>query len=251
MRTWYEVREKEKKITQLTEMNRYQKRILYLCVFLCVLLVAGLLFFNRFLQLKRKNAINLLEITRLEKTEAEVQIQLKEEMLKRSELEKYEALLDIHFKEKELTEQEQELKSLFRQKEMLEEQIIEQAKILENREIQPEKIQTRLNSQSISGFKDEMKQQIRSRLKSTVYIRKVDEMDDALLINLEKLSAGKLSPLYIRYCICFIIGMSIKDVADCFCVEVSTVHIIRHRLKQRLKLNKDEDLDVYFKNLRK
>jgi len=60
---------------------------------------------------------------------------------------------------------------------------------------------------------------------------------------------GTISPIYIRYCICFIIGMSIKDIADCFCVEISSIYTARSRLRNLLKLEKDADIDVYFKNL--
>ena len=231
----YEVSKKEDEIAQLIEINRYQKRISYLYLVLGILFVAGLLFFIYSLLLKRKNVIAQLQIAQLEKNEADAQILLKEEMLKRSELEKYEALLNIHFKEQELTEQEQELKLLLLQKEKLEEQI-----------------PTKFNSCSISGFLEEMKQQIHSKLgnnnRTKTYLQNIDKIDDALLIQINTRSEEKLTPVYIRYCVCFIIGMSIKDIADCFSVEVSSVHTARHRLKQRLKLDK-EDLDVYFKSL--
>ena len=255
IKTQYDVREKEEAIVHLTKINRYQQRISYLYLFTGILFVAGLLLVVFLLLLKRKNTLARLQITQLKKDEAEIQVRLKEEMLKRSELEKYEALIDIHFKGQELSEQKDELRSLSMHKEKLEKQIVEQAEVLEKYETRLEKVQTRLNTQSISGFLDEIKQQIRAGLggkeQTIVYLREIDKIDNALLIRLDQQSDGKLSPAYIRYCICFIIGMNIKDIADCFCVEISTVHIARYRLKQRFKLEKDEDLDLYFKALSK
>ncbi|MDR0232677.1 MAG: hypothetical protein LBI82_11245 [Dysgonamonadaceae bacterium] len=252
VKTQYEVSKKEDEIAQLIEINHYQKRISYLYLILGILFVSGLLFFIYSLLLKRKNVIAQLQIAQLEKDEAEAQISLKEEILKRSELEKYEALLNIHFKEQELTEQEQALKSLLLQKEELEEQILKQAKKLEKFETHLEQIQTKFNSRSISGFLEEMKQLIRSKLGNNnhtkMYLQNMDKIDDALLFQIDTQSEGKLALVHLRYCVCFIIGMSIKDVADCFSVEVSSVHTTRHRLKQRLNLDK-EDLDIYFKSL--
>ena len=252
VKTQYEVSRKEDEIAQLTEINRYQKRIFYLYLILGILFVAGLLFFIYSLLLKRKNVIAQLQIAQLEKDEAKAQIALKEEILKRSELEKYEALLNNYFKEQELTGQEQELKLLLIQKEELEEQILVQAKKMAKFETHLEQIQTKFNARSISGFLEEMKQLIRSKLsnnnRAKIYLQNMDKIDEALLFRIDKQGEGKLAPVYIRYCICFIIGMSIKDIADCFCVEVASVHTTRQRLKQRLKLGK-EDLDRYFKSL--
>ena len=235
-------------VLEQTGSDSVEGALLYIYLFAGALFVAGLLFLIYWLHLKRKNAIAQLQIAQLKKDEAEVQIRLKEEMLKQSELEKYEALIDIHFKG-------QELKLLIQQKEKLEEQILEQTKELKKFETQFQKIQTRLSSQPISDFLDEVKQQILSKLgdneRTAAYLQEMDKMDETLFLQLDKQCDGKLSPAYLRYCICFFIDMSLKDIADCLCVEVSTVHIARYRLKRRLKLGKDEDLNFYFKYLKK
>ena len=249
VKTQYEVSKKEDEIARLTEVNRFQKRISYLYLVLGVLLIAGLLFFIYLLLLKRENVIAQLKIAQLEKDEAEAQILLEVEKLKSSELEKYEALLDIQVKEQELTEQEQELKLLFSQKEKLEEQILEQAKKFETHF---EQIQTKLNSRSLSGFLEEMKQQIHSKLgnnsRTREYLHNIDKINDAMLLKINSQFEGNLALVHIRYCVCFIIGMRTKDISDYLDVEVSSVHTTRYRLKQRLKLE-NEDLDIYFKSL--
>jgi len=216
-------------------------------------LIIALLLVVRFLQLRRKNAIAQLQIVQLKKDEADAQILLKEEMLKRSELEKYEAMLKTRFKEQEIEALENQFVALTVQKEKLEEQIVNQTEALKKYETQLAQIQTKLETKSISGFLKEIKQLIRSKLgensRTKAYLQKIERINDAMLIQIDMQSEGQLSPAHLRYCVCFIIGMSIKDIAACFCVEISSIHTVRSRLKHQLKLDQDADLDDYFSRL--
>lgn len=255
VKTKYELAKKDDEIRQLKEITRYQNRIYRLIAGLALALIAGALFVIRSQRMKHKHIAAQLQITQLKKEEAELQAQLQEEKFRREETDKYEALVDIHFKELELTGKTKELESLAKEKEDLQKQLKENAKIVDEYKSGKQKMEAKLNINSLKSFFSDMEKIILSKLGKTArskeYLNRLNELDESALIQLDNRTNGSLSATYIRYCICFMIGMEIKDISDCFHIEPSSIHMIRYRLKQRLGLTKDEDLDFYFNNLRR
>lgn len=66
---------------------------------------------------------------------------------------------------------------------------------------------------------------------------------------LQEKADQKLTPLNLKYCRLMYTGLSSQEMADYLHVDLKTIRVSKHRLKQKLNLDKDEDLSAYLKNL--
>ena len=80
------------------------------------------------------------------------------------------------------------------------------------------------------------------------YIESLNKIDVQYISTLKNLYDENLSVPYIKYCVCFAIGMDIGDVSECFSIEQSSVHMARYRLKKKFGLNNHDDLDVFLRS---
>ena len=74
-------------------------------------------------------------------------------------------------------------------------------------------------------------------------------IDKQYISKLKNSYNGNLSIPYLKYCICFAIGMEIGEVSECFSIEQSSVHMVRYRLKKKFGLDNNGDLDVFLRKL--
>ncbi len=254
MQKKYELNQKEQEIEHLQQTNQYQRNKQYLYLGLALMIAIGAILAVRAQRLKRKHVSDQLQITELKKEEAELQAQLHEEQLRRMETEKYEALVDVHFKELELSGKEKELQSLAQEKEQLLQQLSDNSQALEQYQLSRQRTEAKLNANSLKNLFKETEHLIISKLNRTrhfkEYLNRLGNLSESVLVQLDNQTNGSLSAAYLKYCICFIIDMEIKDMSICFSIEPSSIHMIRYRLKQRFGLTKDKDLDHYFANLR-
>ena len=101
-------------------------------------------------------------------------------------------------------------------------------------------------------FMDDIVKLIHKKLsKKSEYIDLLKRIDGQYITTLKNAYAGNLSIPYIKYCICFAIGMEIGEFSECFSIEQSSVHMVRYRLKKKFGLNNNEDLDVFLRRLHK
>jgi len=68
-------------------------------------------------------------------------------------------------------------------------------------------------------------------------------------IRLQKIADNRLTSLDLKYCRLFYLDTSNRDIADLLSVEQKTVRMNRYRLKQKLGLAKEDDLNDFIKNL--
>jgi len=81
--------------------------------------------------------------------------------------------------------------------------------------------------------------------KKNEYVDLLNRIDRPYFKRLESLYNGNLSVHYLKYCVCFAIGMKIDEVSECFSIEQSSVHMIRYRLKKKFGLSINDDLDLF------
>ena len=79
------------------------------------------------------------------------------------------------------------------------------------------------------------------------YIEMLKRIEGRFIHSLKQICNGKLSVPYLKYCICFAIGMEIGEVSKCFSIEQSSVHMVRYRLKKKFKLNSIDDFDIFLR----
>ena len=81
------------------------------------------------------------------------------------------------------------------------------------------------------------------------YTKTLQEIKDTFFQNLKSQFKEDLSTRNIKYCLCFAIGMSTEDIAECFGVEPRSVYTIRHRLKSKLNMDEASDLNLFLRHL--
>lgn len=67
--------------------------------------------------------------------------------------------------------------------------------------------------------------------------------------NLQKMADNKLTQLDLKYCRLLYLETSTKDIATLMSIEPKTVRMAKYRLKQKLKLAKEDDLNEFIRNI--
>jgi len=254
LETKYEVQRKEQEIIQLTELNDYRKKANYLYMGLIILGFGFSLFFFHWIRQKKKATEAQLELSRLEKRDAMMQIRLREEKLKKTELEKYEALLENHFKGEQISEMDEELKELRKEQDQLNLLIATYADKVKEYEVRRSQQIVFATSQTYytsltRDIYDLSTKRLANNKELKEYTGKLLNMQDSFFDTLNTKSSESLSALNIKYCICFYIDMKIEHIAECFSVEPRSVHIARHRLKSKFNISKEQDVNTFLKQM--
>lgn len=64
-------------------------------------------------------------------------------------------------------------------------------------------------------------------------------------------SLQKLTPLDLRFCACLHLHMDTRQIAQLMHIEAKSVRMSRYRIKQKLGLSKEDDLNVFLQQLGK
>jgi len=197
-----------------------------------ILLALTLFFVIRWLLSRKKASDSQLLLAKKEKNEIELQARLKDEMLKKVKLEKYESLLEIHFKNKKISEMDDTLLGLKNEQDKLNEQIQNFTERLHLYE--QEKFKSKIEDTYFVNIAHDVYDRILNKLQEKAgYLKAIRDLDDSFFLNLKNKFGEDLSAINIKYCICFAIGMNVKDIAKCFSIESRSVHRARHRLKSK------------------
>ena len=243
----FEVLTKDLELKQLNSNILYQNNLHKMYILICVLLCLSILFLILLTRSKRKYLNNRLALIDAEKEEAKLKLMLKEEQTVKTQLEKYEVLSDFHLKEMELIGKTKELEQLYLDKENLDKQVELFHQKIEEYEVFEKGEQTSYDIQNV--IIEDLKRLILKQMPDKdIFVENINSLDNSYTDIISNSSDGKLSVSYLKYCICFAIGMTISDVAECFNIEQSSVHMIRYRLKKKFELGNDDDLDVFLRN---
>ncbi|MDR2679239.1 MAG: hypothetical protein LBC47_00350, partial [Tannerella sp.] len=243
----YEVESKESEIKRLDLDRLYQESLYKKFVLICCLLCVAIMFVILLIRLKRHDMNNQIALINAEKEEAKLKLKLKEEQTVKMQLEKYEVLSDFHLKEMELIGKSRYLDQLRQDKEALDRQV----------ELYRQKVEayeSMMNTEKEGDYDthnvitEDLKYLIKKQLEAPLrdeYIRNIEHINKSFVETLREKSNETLSISYLKYCICFAVGIGIAEVAECFCIEPSSVHMIRYRLKKKFGLGNDDDLGLF------
>jgi hypothetical protein len=246
----YEALSKQSKLRELNTVSLYNRNRHKIYITICVLLFIAILLYTLYFKAKRDSLNYKLALISKEKEGIMLKQKLKEEQTVLAQLEKYEALSDFYLKEKELVLRDKDMEQLRKDKEELDRQVS-----LYNRKV--ELFEQSLNTGKLSypGVEEvilnDISRMLESRLPSPnkeEYIGKLLLLDKTFAQQLRRKSGGVISALYIKYCVCFAIGMSISEVSDCFSIEPTSAYMTRSRLRKMFALG-DGDLDAYLQQL--
>lgn len=244
----YEVDAKDLELRQLNlELSYYENRY-KMYILTCVLLCLTTLIIILFLRSKRKDMNSRLELMNAEREEAKLTLKLKEEEAVKLQLEKFEVLSDFHLKEMKLIGMTKDLEQLYKDKEALDKQVELYRQKVEAYEAKEEQ-EGRTNNDVLNVIKEDVHRLVSKYISGgEAYLQKLDTLDESFLDTLCKKSIDNLSVSYLKYCVCFAIGMEISEVAECFHIEQSSVHMIRYRLKKKFSLGNDDDLGLFLQH---
>ncbi|MDR0743548.1 MAG: hypothetical protein LBF05_04230 [Tannerella sp.] len=242
---------KNAEVSNLKTQNEFYKKRSALITVICILLFITIILLLAFFYVKRKNIEHLTALEKKAKEDAELRLKLKNEQAEKALLEKYDVLSDFHLKEMELMGKSKELEELEKEKRKLDEQVELFAK--KTAEYENLMCAGYDNSKELPMYeiiKEDLEQLINKHLKNRKnYIEKLCHLNEACVKNIKDRYDGNISVQYIKYCICFTIGMEIAEVSACFSIEQASVHGLRYRLKKKFGLGPDDSLELFLISL--
>ena len=250
----YNTEKEERKIEQLIISNANQLQSSTLLIIAAILLVGIIVLLGIWFFAMKKNSTRRAALIKAEKEEVELKLKIKDEQAIKAQLEQYEILSDFRIKEIELEGKNKAMEQLSKDKELLDRQVEEYTKKITEYELNNEKNQDSENDENQLKllFIDDIVKLINKKLtKKSEYVELIRQIDNNYINSLRGLYNGNLSVSYLKYCICFAIGMEISEVSECFSIEQSSAHMVRYRLKKKFGLHNNEDLDVFLRRINK
>lgn len=217
----YETEQKEQRILFLDEELPLKKRLNFLLIVLCVILIGMLGALFTFLRYhlgnirqkaeQRENENHLMELEREER--------VLENRLRTMEVEKY-------------------------QKELLAESLLvnHKNKVLDDLRL------FLVQNPKLNSYKGELEKLLGDDCApppGVVFKTEVNDVHPAFYARLQQQASNKLTALDLEYCRMISMKMSSKEMAELLGVEPETVRIGKYRLKRKLGLGKGEDLDGF------
>ena len=218
--------------------------LIIICILLSIIFLSLFVFIKR----KRKDLKYQVALIEAEKKETQLQLQAKEKQMAKSQIERYEALSDFHLTEMELIGKTKDVEQQRKDNGDLYQVMKCYRQKVEAYELKTDK-EKDANYNTLKVIVEEIKHIINKQPESiskNEYLQNINLIDKSFIEFLRKKSEGNVSISNMKYCICFAIGMSITDVAHFFCIEPSSVHMIRYRLRKKYRLGNDDDLGLFF-----
>lgn len=66
------------------------------------------------------------------------------------------------------------------------------------------------------------------------YYKRIEELDPQAIETIQQCAKSRLSPMDIKYMVCFMVGIEVAHVALIFSVEPASVHTVRYRIRKKL-----------------
>jgi len=249
----YNTEKEERKIEQLLISNANRIQSTTILIVTAILLMVVIALISLWFYAVVKNSKRRSALIRAEKEEAELNLKIKEEQAIKAQLEKYEILSDFRMKEMELEGKTKMMEQLIKDKDYLDKKIELYTQKINDYELDSERQQGQNKEESSVNLKyiDDITKLINKKLsKKKEYILLLSRINRSYINTLRNAYAGNLSIPYLKYCICFAIGMEISEVSECFSIEQSSVHMVRYRLKKKFGLNNNDDLDIFLRRLK-
>ncbi|WP_395077777.1 helix-turn-helix transcriptional regulator [Flavobacterium sp.] len=224
----FETEQKNKEIQSLTLIANERKKINYLLITLSILAFLTLIFMYKIYQYRRNAYIKVNEDEAIS-TMLELEIANREKK--------------IAIQEKLLTEQ---------QKEKLQHNLMTNNLHLESKKIILKDIQQKLLSIKSSELKPISKtisKSIEIDHEFELLQSNFENTNPVFFTTLQKKASNSLTKLDLKYCGYIKLGMGIKEMANIMNIEPKSMKMARYRLRQKLNLGKEEDLNDFINTI--
>ncbi|WP_300670907.1 tetratricopeptide repeat protein [Soonwooa sp.] len=230
LQIFYETEKKNEQIHQLELINKAYTRQLWMLLAIVIIVIAAFVILFNNIKYKHKLARQQADLLGAEKNETELKLQLESE--EKARLEAEQKLLEV---EQERLQKQTLAKSIqLDQKNSIINELTEQIKT--NTE-QKQNIDKLLRD-------DKMMERDLTRVQDMH-----EEVHPQLFKKLNEVSKGKLTTQDLKYASYMYLNMDNQQIANLLKVEVKTVRMTKYRLKIKLGLDKDMDLQSFIQNL--
>lgn len=249
----YHAAQQATEISRLRERADYNYRLnwLYIAIGTVSVVLLGLLLSSYHYKLKA--AQKQKQLSEQKTQEAELLARLQKAEADRLELEKQEAELQISLKEEESAKLQAQQELLQDRTEWLEKELLAGTLKLEEKNA----ILSSLKEKS-RGADPKVTRQISRIIDQNLRMDKNMSEQQALNLihpgffsTLQERATNSLTRLDLKYCAYILMGLDTKEIAGRLGVEPKSIRMARYRLKQKLKLEKDDNLDQFIHSLEK
>lgn len=236
-----QLKEAQQEITAKRKLN-------YLYVSLMILSLLGLVFMFRSYYFKQRNFLKEKALMEKEKLEAELQARLKEEEALNAQMERELAEQDkqIAIQDKLLTEQQKQKL----QQELMSNQLQLERKNNFLKEIK-EKLPTIQSPQSadLKTINRTLDKSLEEDQEFELLKSSFENTNPRFFSVLQEKAQASLTKLDLKYCGYIKMGMGTKEIANLMNIEPKSMRMARYRIRQKLNLEKEQDLDSYINGI--
>ncbi len=237
------------------EQNRKIQNLLFLGITLLALASLFLLYYS----FKNKTRLYAEQRLRLQKEKEEVVavVQMKEKekrflLIEKAETERN-TQMQMRLKQEEQARLKAEQELLLVQKEQMQREALADALHIERKNQLLSDIKKRFDEQN--GLEDQgtfdkiLRDELRNEGILDKSAKEFMDIHPGFFLKLKELSAGKMTALDLKYCAYIHLKLSTKEISSIFHIEPKSVRMSKYRIKQKLDLPKDQDLDIFLQEL--
>lgn len=243
----YQAEKNAAALKTLQQTTILHKRLGYLYIGLALASIAAAIFLFRSLRFR-------LKLVEKEKEDAALLTQLKQQENKQLALEKQEAELQARLKEEEAMRLIAEQQLLQERQERLQKDLLAGTLQVEQKTVLLQTLQKKITADKDN--KSLLKQLNRiinndKKLDESFADSKADfdNINPEFFEKLKSRSANSLSRLDLKHCSYIYLGLTNKEVSQRLGIAPKSILMARYRIKQKLSLGKEEDLDEYIRSL--
>jgi DNA-binding CsgD family transcriptional regulator len=239
---------KENEIARLRERADFNKQLnwLYVAIGSASIILLGLLLSSYHYKLKASQQQK--QLTEQEKEEIKLLAQLQQAEAQRLMLEKQEAELQVSLREKEHAHAKAQQELLQDRTEWLEKELLAGSLKIEEKNAILELLKEKSRKADSPAVARQMGRIINQNLRMDKSIDEqqvISQSHPGFFNALQQQAENSLTRLDLKYCSYILMGLDTKEIANRLGVEPKSIRMARYRLKQKLKLAKDDDLDQF------
>jgi DNA-binding CsgD family transcriptional regulator len=250
----YEAQKQTQALAALQKQAALNKKLNYFYVGLCLVSVLALLFLFRSYHFRLKATLQQQQLLEKEKEDAALQSRLKTEENKRLQLEKQEAELQARLKEEESMRLQAEQQLLQERQERLQKNLLAGTLQMEEKN---ELLQTLQQKIAENAGGNPLFRQINRLLDQNRRLDKdfeetkteLENIHPDFFIRLQQKAGDSLTRLDLKHCSYILMGLSNKEIAQRMGVAPKSILMSRYRIKQKLGLEKEDNLDKFISQL--
>lgn len=227
-------------------MRRMQN---YLYIGIAAALAVAMLFMFRSYHFKLRYSITREKKLEQEREEATLLAKLKEEENLRISIEKQDALLQAELQMKLEKEEQARLKAeqklLEMQQQQLKKEVMANALQIEHKNEMLHNLKDRINKGDAVNIKRIVNEEMLLDEDFEQAKMKIQKLHPDFFNRLNQSARQRLTDLDLKYCAYIHLKMNTKQIAQLLHVEPKSVRMSKYRIKQKLGLEKEDDLDAF------